>query len=120
MAIDLKKIAKAVLLSQLSTIILIGIFGIFAYFGKVTENTANIVTLGLIVISLIFATFILAKNIERAGLINGLVTSALFFLITAVISAIIKGRFSISEYEVTRLVMMLSAGMLGGVLGINA
>jgi len=118
-ALELKKIIKAVAVSQIVTVMLIGILGVYVYFGKLTENNARLAVFAVMVVSLIFGAFVLAKNIERAGLINGLVLAMLYFGSFAVMSIAIKGKISIDAYEATRLVTILASGMLGGVLGIN-
>lgn len=116
---ELGKISKCVLLSFIVTIILCGIFAAAVSVWQIEESTSKTVVSVLMVISVIFGAFVLAKNLEHAGLLNGLIMAIMYFATLVLISFIINGKFSLDAGNITRLVIIAAAGMLGGILGIN-
>lgn len=116
---EFKKVLKCVLLSFVMTILLGGILAFIVYFWQIEEPTAKIIIFAAMIVSVLFGSFVLAKNIEGKGLINGLLMAVIYFLVILIISFILNGRLSFGVREITRLVTLSASGMLGGILGIN-
>ena len=116
---EFKKVLKCVLLSFVTTILLGGILAFIVYFWQVEEPTVRIIIFAAMIVSVLFGSFVLAKNVDSKGLINGLLMAVIYFLVILIISFIINGKVSFGVTNVTRLVTLSAAGMLGGILGIN-
>ena len=116
---EVKKVLKCVLLSFVVTVILGGILAFFVYFWQVQEATVKITVFAIMIISVLFSGFVLAKNLERNGLFNGLLMGLIYFGAILVLSFILNGKISFGMANITRLVTVAAAGMLGGIIGIN-
>ena len=113
------KISKCVLLSLIVTVILCGIFALAVYLWQIEESTARIVVFAFMIVSVLFGAYVLAKNLEHSGLINGLIMALGYFAVIMLLSLIVCGRISFGIRDITRLVTIAASGMLGGILGIN-
>lgn len=116
---ELGKLSKCVLLSLIVTIILCGILAAAVSLWQIEEGTARILIFGFMIISVLFGAFVLAKNLEHSGLINGLAMALLYFAVILLASFVTSGKISVAAKDITRLVTLSAAGMLGGILGIN-
>lgn len=116
---ELKKILKCVLLSFVMTVLLGGILAFFVYFWQMEEPTVKMINFAITVVSVLLGSFVLAKNIEKKGLLNGLIMAVIYFAVILIASFIINGKISFKTTDLTRLVTLSAAGMLGGILGIN-
>ena len=116
---EVKKVLKCVLLSFVVTILLGGILAFFVYFCNLQESTARITVFAIMIISVLFSGFVLSKNLERNGLFNGLLMGVCYFGVILILSFILSGKISFGMANVTRLITVAAAGMLGGIIGIN-
>lgn len=116
---EFKKVLKCVLLSFVMTVLLGGILAFVVYFWQVEEPTVKIIIFAVMILSVLFGSFVLAKNLEKNGLVNGLLMAIIYFLIILIISFVLNGSLSFGVNNITRLVTLSAAGMLGGILGIN-
>ena len=57
------KISKCVLLSLITTVILCGIFAAAVCLWQIDEGTARIVIFAIMIVSVLFGAFVLAKNL---------------------------------------------------------
>lgn len=114
------KISKCVLLSFITTVILCGLFAAAVCIWQIDEGTARIVIFLVMIVSVLFGAFVLAKNLEHSGLLNGLIMALIYFGVILLMSFILNGRFFSGIRDLTRLVTISASGMLGGILGINA
>lgn len=116
---EFKKVLKCVLLSFVMTVLLGGLLAFFVYFLEVQESTVKIIVFAIMIVSVLFSGFVLAKNLERNGLFNGLLMGVIYFAVIMLLSFILNGKISFGVANITRLVTVTAAGMLGGILGIN-
>lgn len=113
------KISKCVLLSFITTIILCGLLAAAVCLWQIDENTARIIIFLVMIVSVLFGAFVLAKNLEHSGLLNGLVMALIYFAVIILMSFILRGRIFVDIRDLTRLITISASGMLGGILGIN-
>jgi len=118
-AINIKKIGKSALFSQVVTVILTAIFAIVVYFGNISESISNVILLGIIIFSVFFGGFVLSKNIEHSGLLNGLFLALVYIMLLVPLSIILNKTLMFGKDEITKIICILGAGMLGGIIGIN-
>lgn len=117
--INFKKIIIGAAVSVVLSIILLLLLTLAVYFGDLSDSTVSGLVLLVSVISVICGAFILARNISGGGLVNGLILGILYFLIILGVSACVNGSPSLSFQNLTRFLIILASGMLGGVVGIN-
>lgn len=116
---EVKKVLKCTLLSFVVTILLGGILAFFVYFCSLQESTVRITVFAIMIISVLFSGFVLSKNLERNGLFNGLLMGLCYFGVILILSFILSGKISLGMANITRLITIAAAGMLGGIIGIN-
>ena len=113
------KISKCALLSLVVTVILCGIFALAVHLWQIEESTARTVVFAMVIVSVIFGGFVLAKNIGHAGLLNGLLMSVIYFFALFLLSLIIGDSSFSGVADITRFITIMASGMLGGILGVN-
>lgn len=116
----LKKILIGTSVSLMLSIILLLLLTLAVYFGDFADSTVSGLVLFISGLSVVCGAFILARNIAGGGLINGLMLGILYFLVLLGVSACVKGSVAFDLQNLTRLVIILASGMLGGVVGINS
>lgn len=114
-----KKIFVGTFLSLIISLIFMCILAIAVYFANIQDRTISSVILVLSAISVFCGAFFLARSISERGLLNGLILAGLYFAVLAIISVLVNGSISLSLSNFLRLLSSLSAGALGGILGIN-
>lgn len=112
------KIFKSVLLAYIVTILLIGIFSVFIAYLTISDKTAELVLFAIIIVSILFSSFVLSRNIERAGLLNGFLL-ALGYCAVLYLGSLFKDAQPTSMYA-SRYITLCASGALGGILGINS
>ena len=112
-------VLRLALVSVIITVILCAVFSVMVYFLNIEESTARTVVFGIMIFSVLASAFLLAKSKRRAGLVNGLLMSVVYFLVLMIISAVVKGKISFGMNGFLRFVVLAAAGMLGGILGVN-
>lgn len=117
---ELKKILKCVLLSFVMTVLLGGILAAAVYFWEIEEPVARIIAFAIMIVSVLFGSFVLAKNLNKNGLVNGLLMAIIYFAVILILSVILNGKAALKVSDITRFITIICSGMLGGVLGINA
>lgn len=117
--ISISKSLKALFLSVVLSILSVGIFSIFVFFFNISDRTISTIVLLLSALSVFFASFVLAKNCEKNGLLNGLFLAGLYFLVLIGLSLLLNGSVSFDFSNLLRLLSVIAAGALGGILGIN-
>ena len=115
----LKKILISVGISILLSVIMLLIVTALVHFGDLDERTISALVLGVSVLCVVAGAFILARNIPGGGLINGLALGVIYFAGLLVLSIAVNGSVALDMENITRALLIIVAGMLGGVLGIN-
>ena len=118
-AVKIGIILRCVLLSFVVTVILSGILAAIVCFCRVDESAVRIIIFLMMILSVFFSAYVLAKNIDRAGMLNGLIMAAVYFSIIVLFSFAANGKISFKITDLLRFITLVSAGMLGGIIGIN-
>ncbi len=114
-----KKIIKGMLFSLAVSVVMMLVLAVFVYFMNIPDRTVSMLVFALSAIAVFLGALILARNISSRGLANGLIMAILYFAVLVGVSVIINGSVSFGMQNVMRMVSVLAAGMLGGVMGIN-
>ena len=117
--LNLKKILIGAGIAFVVSIVLIFLLTLLVYFGDFDDSTVSVFVLVLSIISVFVGAFVLARNIQGGGLVNGLVLGLIYCLVLTVAS-LFYGRVSFDFSNITRIAVILASAMLGGVLGINS
>ncbi len=117
--ISISKTLKALLLSIVLSFLLAGIFSVFVFFLNISDRAVSTIILLLSALSVFFASFVLAKNADKNGLLNGLVLAGLYFLVLLTLSLLLNGSVGFDLSNLLRLLSVIASGALGGILGIN-
>lgn len=112
-------VLRLALVALIMTVILCAVFSAIVYFLNIGENAAQAVVFGIMILSVLVSAFLLAKSKRRAGLVNGLLMSVVYFLVLTIISTVARGKISFGMNGFLRFVVLAAAGMLGGILGVN-
>lgn len=117
---NIKMLSKSILLSLLISVILIGILAAAVFCLSISENTVNGLVFAVPAVSVLTASFILARRIEKGGMLNGLAVSVGFYAVLAMVSLAVNGSVRLGITNLLRLAVTVCSGMLGGVIGINS
>lgn len=71
------------------------------------------------IISIVIASVYVALKVDKNGWLYGALTGLLYIIILTIISMIAIGGFSLNQILISRILMGLIAGAIGGILGIN-
>ena len=101
------------------TIILISsiILSLICYYANVNNGFTNFIKLIIPIISIFISSFILGKNTQKKGFIEGLKLSLIFLGLIFVISLMVKLKLEITTFIYYILIILSS--MLGASIGIN-
>ena len=117
--LNLKKILIGAGIAFVVSAVLILLLTLLVYFGDFDDSTVSVFVLVLSIISVFVGAFVLARNIQGGGLVNGLVLGLIYCLVLTVAS-LFYGGVAFDFSNITRIAVILASAMLGGVLGINS
>ncbi len=120
---DKKRLAKAVsigaLISVIAEIILMSLFAVVILTsGLLPTDITNYIMIAATGASVFCGSFISARINKSSGLICGLLTSAVIFIIITAIG-LSNSEAMLSFLSLIRLAVMLVLGCAGGILGVN-
>ena len=118
--LNFRKILIGAGISFLLSLVLIALLTVLVYFGDFDDSTVSVFVLAVSVISVFVGAFVLARNIQGGGLINGLVLGLVYCMALFLLSFVIDRGVELGVANLTRIAVILASAMLGGVVGINS
>ena len=118
--LNFRKILVGVAISFLLSLVLLAGLTALVYFGDFDDSMVSVFVLCVSVISVFVGAFVLAKNIQAGGLVNGLALGLVYCIALFLLSLTIDGGVDLGVATFTRIAVILASAMLGGVLGINS
>lgn len=115
-----RKLLKAVLLSLIISVVLVGLFSVIVYFTDISDRAVSGTIFVFSAVSVFMGALVLAKNVDRGGLANGLLTAVGYFAVLTAICFAVNGSVSPDLHNILRFAACAASGMLGGVIGINS
>lgn len=112
-------ILKGLVLGFLFSLICFLILSIVLSLTSVSENIIKPSSYIVMIISIVIASAYVALKVDKNGWLYGAITGLLYIIILTIISMIAIGGFSINQILISRVLMGLIAGAIGGILGIN-
>lgn len=107
------------IISIITNLIFLLIISIILTYTKLEETTIPILTILAVLLSSLLAAFISVKKIKKNGLINGLIIGGIGVLFLYVIGSIINLDWNISNRFLIIIIVGISGGAIGGVVGAN-
>lgn len=115
-----KKLFKSVLLSVIISVFGIAVLAAAVYALNLSENFSAPCVWAISAVSVFAGAFILARRIEKGGLIHGLCSASLYLILLSAVSFAVNGSVDFCTSNLLRALTAVCAGTAGGVLGINA
>jgi len=112
-------LVKGLLSSILFTFILILAITCVCYWGNVSEKLLGLLLFAASSISVFLSSVLMARKLERAGLLYGSLNGLLYFLVILTAAICFSGKFTPSSQSITMLIGSVLSGALGGIIGIN-
>ena len=112
-------LVKGLLSSILFTFIMILIITCVCYWGNVSEKLLGLLLFATSAVSVFLSSFLMARKLERAGLLYGSLNGLVYFLVILTAAICFSGKFTPSSQSITMLVGSVLSGALGGIIGIN-
>ncbi len=113
-------IAKGVILAISASMILLFVFSAILTYTNVSESVSNPVIIVITAVSILIASQISTRKIRKNGIINGGIIGGIYIIVLYLISSIVTGNFSLGINAIIMIIASIIAGMLGGIIGVNA
>lgn len=113
------RIMKSILFSILLTLILLFGYSILLAYTSIPESTIPIAIISISAISILIFAIICMLKIKNNGIINGGIIGLAYMLIIYLLSSIVQTGFNLDLYSVIMILVGISCGMLGGIIGVN-
>lgn len=115
----IKNIAKGVVISLISTVIMLFIFAILLTYTDINENITSTVIVVVTGISILMGSSIGNFKMKKNGLVNGAIIGAIYISTIYMISSILNWRFSLNFQSIIMIIIGMIFGILGGIIGVN-
>ena len=115
----LLNILKGIVISMTLTCIILIIYAFLLVYTNINEITIKPVIIIVSSISILIGSSISSAKIKKNGMINGILIGITYFLIIYLISSIYNSCFYINISSIIFILCGISAGLLGGILGVN-
>lgn len=113
-------IFKGILISFLSTLLLLFVFSIVLTYSNIAETTITPIIIIITIISILIGSSVVTRKIKKNGIIYGGIIGTLYIVSIYIISSIIETGFSLNTSSIIMIILSILAGMLGGIIGVNA
>lgn len=112
-------LAKGVGISLLTTVILLLIFASLLTYTEISETMMNPVIIVITAISILIGSSIGNTKIKKNGLGNGALIGGIYIAVIYLISSIINWKFNLEMQSIIMIVVGMTFGILGGIIGVN-
>lgn len=113
----LKKLGKSTLFTLISIFLLGLILNTLYYFDIISNNIYNIMKMIIVLGSLFINSFLLGKDSNKYGIVEGLKLGSIFLLIIIILKLIINSSFDIRTLIYSIIILLTSS--VGAIIGIN-
>ncbi|MBE7028917.1 MAG: TIGR04086 family membrane protein [Ruminococcaceae bacterium] len=117
--IDLRRSVISALVGIILTVILFLLFTLLTAMSIIPDGAIKTISIIITVFSAFASGFLTSKNVYEYGLLNGLATGLIYFLMLFVLSIIVTLSFSFTSSLFIRFLLIIIASGFGGILGIN-
>lgn len=110
---------KGLLLAFLITVILIFVSSVILTYTSLSESKMSLLNTIVMIISITTGSAYVAIKIKEKGWLNGGILGLGYFLIILLINIIFLKPLVIDIFLLTRLIISIVMGIIGGIIGIN-
>ncbi len=114
-----KGLFSGVVIAYAITFIVFISYALLLTYTDVSDTKLEMVIVITTLLSVVVAGFDAAKMANNRGLIWGVVAGGLYAVILIIIGGIITGSFTIEGKSLSTLLISMSGGGIGGIVGIN-
>lgn len=114
-----KALIKGNFVAYTITIMVFLIYAILLTYTEMTEKNTQVIVMTTTVISMLFSGFISARGFKSKGLFYGMVAGLIYAVIMILVGLCILPVIAITSKFIIILILSVSAGGVGGILGIN-
>ncbi|MFI3230650.1 MAG: TIGR04086 family membrane protein [bacterium] len=112
-------LVKGTLIAFLITSIVFFVYGAMLTYTDTTEDNTQLIVMVTTVVSMIVSGFISARGFNKNGWLYGMIAGFLYAIIIILVGFCILPDIKITSKFIIISVLSLSAGGVGGILGIN-
>ena len=112
-------VARGSIIAITITLVCLVIFSVILANTEVAESTINPVIILVTAVSIFVGSIMSVSRISKRGIINGGIVGMIYFLAIYILSGIVNSNFSINISGIILIICGISAGMLGGIVGVN-
>lgn len=112
-------ILKGLVLAFLFSLVCFLILSIVLSLTSIPENIIKPSSYIVMIVSIVIAGIYVAMKVDKNGWLYGSITGLLYIIILTIISMIVIGGFSLNQILISRVLIGIIAGAIGGILGIN-
>ena len=117
--ISISLFLKGIVFALLFSLVCFLILSIILSFTNISENIIKPASYIVMIISIVLASGYVAQRVNKKGWIYGGITGLLYILVLTIIGAFTGGGFILDQLFVSRILIGIVAGSIGGILGIN-
>lgn len=112
-------LTKGAIFAYLLTAVVFVVYGLLLTYTETTEKNIQIVVMMTTVISVLVGGIIASKGVDSKGLFFGMLVGVVYALIMIMVGLCILPVMKITSKMIMIIVLSISAGGIGGVIGIN-
>ncbi len=112
-------ILRGLIFGFLLSLICFLIISIILSFSSISESIIKPSSYIIMVVSIVIASGYTSRKVDKNGWLYGAITGLLYVIILTIAGMITSGGFSLEQIMISRVLMGLIAGTIGGILGIN-
>lgn len=112
-------LTKGAIFAYLLTALVFVVYGLLLTYTETTEKNIQIVVMMTTVISVLIGGIIASKGVDSKGLFFGMLVGVVYALIMIMVGLCILPVMKITSKMIMIIVLSISAGGIGGVIGIN-
>lgn len=117
--IKIKGLLKAIILSLIMTIVLLGFTSILLRFTKIKESKLEVLNNITMVISIFLGSIYLAFKIRENGWLYGSILGGSYYLIIVILNIIFVKINIFKKLYILRFILAILLGAISGIIGIN-
>lgn len=118
--IDLRRAVISSIVALILTFVFFIIFSLLTAISIIPDTAIRTITLIITIISALIAGFLTSRNVYEYGLLNGMATGVIYFLILYILSIILTLSFSFNGLLFKSFLTIIIASGIGGIVGINS
>ncbi len=112
-------LTKGAIFAYLLTAVVFVVYGLLLTYTETTEKNIQIVVMITTVISVLIGGIIASKGVDSKGLFFGMLVGVVYALIMIMLGLCILPVMKITSKMIMIIVLSISAGGIGGIIGIN-